>query len=250
MKQVSAIVLAAGKGTRMKSDKPKVLLDLCGHSILWWTLNLLKKIDFGNIKVVVLYKKALLKKEIKKFGIKVDIIDQKESLGTAHAVKVALQNISRDKKHILVLFGDDSGLYRQNTIKNFLKDHIKKGKKMSILAMETDVARPIGGLLRNKYGNVVGIATQEQLIESGKRKIEIVCGAFCFNHKWLEKKLPLIPKTKSSGEYPLPGLIKLAADENNYPNVYHLRDSTEWNSLNTPREYRETIFKKKSTLVK
>lgn len=234
--RICAIVLAGGKGTRMNSSLPKVLHKIAGKPIIFWTLELLKELNFENPIVVTGYEADLVKETIKKGGYEVSFARQEKSLGTADAVSEGLKKAPQDCKTILVLFGDDSALYTPDTIRKFLSYHQNSNHPMIIITVKKDQPTPLGGLEKDGEGNVIGILTQGQMLENGIKENDVVCGAFCFERKWLEENLPRVAKSKISGEYPLPALIKIAADQNLFTGTYELKNPNEWSSINTLEE--------------
>ena len=113
---VGIIILAAGKGTRMKSDMPKVLHKVAGKSMIMHVIETAKKITPDNIHVVVGHKSDDVKKEISKY-CKVNFAEQKQLIGTGDAVKSATPGMDDAIKNILVLCGDVP-LIQEKIIKN------------------------------------------------------------------------------------------------------------------------------------
>ena len=243
-KRIHTILLAGGKGTRMKKTLPKILNPIAGKPILFWTLDLLDEIRIKNCTVVTSYKSKYVKKEIQKAGYEVLFATQRKPMGTAHAVKVGLKTLSKDIKDVFVLYGDDSALYKPKTIQKFIRAHQLSRKKLSLLVLESSMPSQLGGLERNKAGKVVGVLTMQDMIEKGIKKPLILCGALCFNRKWLDENIVKVKKGTLSGEYPLPSLITIAANQKKYANVFYLNSELEWNSVNTPKELEEAKKKK------
>lgn len=237
--KICAIVLAGGKGTRMNSLLPKVLREIAGKPIIFWTLELLKELNLKNPIAVTGYGVNLVEEAIKKEGYEVTFVRQKKPLGTADAVLQGLKKAPKNYKTILVLFGDDSALYIANTISKFLSYHQNLNRPMTIITVKKDKPTSLGGLEKDREGNVIGILTQKQMLEKGIKENEVVCGAFCFERGWLEENLSHVSKSETSGEYPLPALIKIAADQNLFTGTYELEDSDEWSSINTPEELKK-----------
>lgn len=234
--KICAIVLAGGKGTRMNSSLPKVLREIAGKPIIFWTLELLKALNLTNPITVTGYKAGLIEKAIKDAGYRAIFAKQGAPLGTADAVSQGLKKAPKNCKTILVLFGDDSALYTQDTIRKFLSYHQNSNRPMTIITVKKDQPTPLGGLEKDGEGNVTGILTQRQMLEKGIKENEVVCGAFCFAKKWLEENLPRVAKSETSGEYPLPALIKIAADQNLFTGTYELKNPDEWASINSQEE--------------
>ncbi len=227
MENIAAIILAGGRGTRMKSDLPKVLQKIGGQPIVLWTLELLKSLGVKNVIVVTGYKAIDVKNEINSQDYSVKFVHQDEPMGTAHAVATGLKRISKDTKNLLVLFGDDSGLYKPRTIQDFLSHHDAGKSPMTILTVSKPGYEYLGGIARDESGNVVGVANESS---------ETVCGAFCFNREWLLENLKKIQKSPTNGEYGLPSLIKIAAEQKRFAETFKLTDTREWTSVNTQEE--------------
>ena len=227
MNNIAAIVLAGGKGTRMKSDLPKVLQKIAGRSIILWTLDLLKDLCIKEVVVVTGYKAGDVENEIKTHGFDVKFAQQDSARGTAHAVDVGLRKVPDATKTILVLYGDDSGLYNPQTIQSFIEHHLAERHPMTILTVTKPGYEYLGGLARDGAGNIVGVSENSH---------ETVCGAFCFDRAWLKANLKKVQKSKVSGEYGLPQLIKIAAEQGKLADNFELADPREWTSVNTPDE--------------
>lgn len=224
---ITAIVLAGGKGTRMHSDLPKVLQKIGGRPIILWTLDLLKKLGTKNIVVVTGYKANDVKNGINSKGHKTKFVHQAKPMGTAHAVEVGLKRVPENTTRVLVLYGDDSGLYQPQTIQNFISHHLAGKSPMTILTVTKPGYEYLGGIARDADGNVIGVANTSN---------ETVCGAFCFDRAWLSENLKKIQKSPMSGEYGLPSLIKIAAEQGKFANTFKLPDHREWTSVNTQEE--------------
>ncbi|MEK7497659.1 MAG: NTP transferase domain-containing protein [Patescibacteria group bacterium] len=241
------IVLAAGKGTRMGGTRPKVLRTIAGKPIIYWCLDLFTSIGMDNIIVVVGYKSADVIKKISSYGFKVEFIKQNKQLGTAHSVRVALKTVPEKIKNVFVVFGDDSALYTKKTIKDFISCHLKNRSKATLMITKSGNSQSVGGLEINKKGQVVGVLQRGKEIRGGK-KIVVLCGAFCFQAKWIKEFIHQVPKTKSSGEFPLPGIIAVAKMNKVRVNTFLLKNKIEWNSVNTTEELRQSQVKKMSLL--
>src|SRR3989344_335767 len=215
------ILLAAGKGTRMNSNIPKVLHLIGCKPLIHWTIDLIKKIKPSNTVIISGYESDKVQKSIEEYvndAINIAFAVQKNLKGTANAVSVGLKKIkpSSPKDTVLVLFGDDSALYEPESIKNLIKKHNTRKSKMTILTVKDKTPSPLGGLSFVEPGKVDGVLTMSQLIANKYENIHVACGAFCFQYKWLKDNLPKIQPSPLSGEYPLPALIKIAADQGDH----------------------------------
>src|SRR3989304_9735086 len=136
MKETLAIVLAAGKGTRMKSDKPKVLHEIFGRPLLEWVIKAVRGAGSSSILVVVGYQSVRVKDAFKGFN-NLKWIDQHEQLGTGHAVKTAGAYLGDFSGNIVVLPGD-APLIKAKTIRNLLEWHCKHEADCTILTAKVD----------------------------------------------------------------------------------------------------------------
>jgi bifunctional UDP-N-acetylglucosamine pyrophosphorylase / glucosamine-1-phosphate N-acetyltransferase len=249
-KSFAAIVLAAGKGTRMNGygKVPKVLLPLIGKPLLFWTLELVEHIGIQNVFVVTGNNSELVEDQINTKFHTVKCIKQEPQLGTAHAIKCVLPKLDSDIKHLLVLFGDDSALYKSKTITNLIDFYINSECPATLLTSEMKDITAIGGLDKDKDGNVVGVLSRSQLEEIQPLTHEVLCGVFVLDRIWIEEIIELIKPSDVSGEYPLPAIISIARTRNDKIKTFLLEDKREWNSVNTPDEFEEAENKKVSII--
>src|SRR4030042_5495284 len=128
IKGFSAIVLAAGEGTRLAggapSPKPKVLYEIAGRPLIGYTLEILKKVGVGEIIIVVGYQADAVSKEV---GSSYKFAAQGQQLGTGHALKTGFAKVSPGLNNVLVVNGDDSAFYKPETIQKVLSNHVGKG---------------------------------------------------------------------------------------------------------------------------
>lgn len=237
-KSISAIILAAGKGTRMGGKIPKVLLPINGKSIIACDLELIQDVGIRDVVVVTGYKSSLVVKKIKELGFRVKFVKQGCKTGTAGATMAGLKNIRDKSDTVLVVFGDDSALYRKNTLQRFIEYFYFQNCPFSAVAIEVKGASSLGGLDVNSNGEVVGILGHDRLVSRGDKKTIVLCGLLCFKRKWLTEKIKLIPKNAKSGEYSLPYLFKVAYLEGYAIRPFLIKNTFEWSSVNTPEEFK------------
>jgi len=239
MQKVSVIVLAAGKGTRLKKKTPKVLRLLSRKPLIYWSLKLLANFNFDNVILVIGYGAKLVQEYVKKEGFNVTFVKQIKLLGTANAVKIALNVIPQSSKAALIIFGDDSALYRKTTLKKFISYYFKSGSPGIILVTEKYSPTSLGCLRTDKNGNAIGIYDEQEMVDLGVTRHKVVCGAFIFNKDWLKKNIKLVTKNRISGEYTLPSLISIAAKKKEFLKTFKLSNPSEWQSVNTEYDLRQ-----------
>lgn len=230
--EITAIVLAAGKGTRMKSQLPKVLHKVDGKPILHYTLENLSKLNLGKTLTVIGYKANLVKKTI---GNKSQCIIQQEQMGTGHAVSEALPYLPEKCTTVLIVNGDDSAFYKHQTLVDIINKHLQSSAKMTILTSIQEGVEVSGRVIRNKQGKMVTVKANSELTEEQlKHNHEVVCGFYLFERKWLQEELPKVEKSRS-GEYNITALIYTALSTSKLQDI-QLEDSNEWKSINTKNE--------------
>ena len=209
MGEILPIILAAGRGVRMASSMPKVLHKLLGRPILSYVIDAVRGLGLKRICVVVGYKAEKIMKVFEQPEI--IFIEQREQLGTGHALMCCKEILSDVKGDILVLNGD-TPLITQNTLKRLIDIHKNEGPSITLVISKVKQPGEYGLIIRDKEGRIKGI---EEVTERNKTKQskEINAGIYCFKKDFLEKNIPLIPKNEKKGEYYLTDLIKIASEK-------------------------------------
>ncbi len=203
---LNIIILAAGKGTRMKSPKPKVLHEIANKEMILHVINLCNKIKYKNLFIVLSKDsnniKAVLPKNVK-------IIIQKEQLGTANALLCAQEKIRKSKESLLVLYGDVP-LLESSTIKKLI---YKSKNKISMLGFESMTPKGYGRIIAEK-NNVLEVIEQKNLKGSEKNINLCYSGVFCGPAKSIYELLNKVKKNKTQKEFLLTDIFKIANEEN------------------------------------
>lgn len=244
LNDVGAVVLAAGKGTRLNCvEKPKVMLQIGGRPIVAYIVETLKKMGFKNeqICLVVGFHKELVKQYFKN---EVVYADQDEQQGTAHATYIGMKSLSAEIKQVLVLGGDDSAFYQPETLINLIKKHLASDCVLTLLSAEEEDTGGAGRIVKTDKG--VEIIEKEYLTEEQKKINEISTGTFVFNRFWFEKIFPQMPKLRKLGEYCLPTALAIARETKKKFQVIKLSDADEWRGINTKEELEEANKRKNS----
>jgi len=204
---LSVVILAAGKGTRMKSSTPKVLHKLANKPLVEHVYDTAK--DLGAEEVIVIYGHGgeQVKQACKHFDAK--WVEQKEQLGTGHAVMQAFDSVNLNN-NVLVLYGDVP-LTKKETLDELLKD--SEGK-VALLSVNLDNPFGYGRILRNDNGQVTGIVEQKDASEEQQKIQEVNTGILACNGKTLKRLLNNIDNKNSQGEYYLTDIFELAEKAN------------------------------------
>lgn len=236
-RNISAVILAAGKGNRMKEKElNKVALLLNGKPLISYGVNLLQKMKISPVIVVIGHAKESVKNALK--DSKVIFVEQEKQLGTGHALKCAIDKIPPVSTDIIVLYGDDSYLYNQEILNKIIDKHMMEGTMLTLLTIKIEEPTGLGRIIRDSKGEVSGIIEEKDVTEEEKKIKEINPNCYIFSSKFLKKYLPEIPKSPVTGEYYLTSLIKLAWENNE--KIYALDGGfLPWKGVNTKEELAE-----------
>lgn len=203
MSNLAAIVLAAGKGTRMKSDLPKVLHCVCGQPMLAHVLDAAETAGCAKKIVVVGFgasKVSLLVEE------RAQIAEQKEQLGTGHAVMQAQPLLEGFAGTVMILCGD-TPLLDGRDLRRFYQNHIESKNTATILTAVLEDATGYGRIIRNTDGEVIKIVEQKDATPEELIFREINTGIYCFDSKALFDALQTVDNKNAQGEYYLTDVI-------------------------------------------
>ena len=228
MPNTTGIILAAGKGTRMKSDLPKVLHPLLGQPMLAYALQAMQEAT-GSKPVVVVGHAA---EEVQAaFAGLAGFALQDPPLGTGHAVQAAQRAVPEDTRWVLVSNGD-MPLLTADTLRDLLEAQQSHDGPITMLTVEVDDPRGFGRVVRFPDGRVQAIVEEADATEEQKRIRELNVGAYCFDAAWLWASLPKLPLSPK-GEYYLTDLVGLAVAEGHSVQALRLEDPTEAIGVNT-----------------
>jgi len=205
MMEINAIILAAGKGTRMKSDTPKVLHPLLGRPMLQYSLDAVKEITDLKPVVVVGYGADEIKTRI---GDRAAFVIQEPQLGTAHAVQSASEILKNETGIILVLLAD-MPLLSSQLLKQVVDTHNESPGPVTMMTIIADDPRGFGRVVRNKDGAVQAIVEEAQASPAILDIRELNASVYCFSSEWLWQALDRI-QLSPKGEYYLTDLIEIA----------------------------------------
>ena len=177
--QTRAIILAAGKGTRMKSRKAKVLHELCGLPMIQHVINNVKEAGFDEVHTIIGPDSRGVGEYL---GDSVEKTVQDEQLGTAHAVGQLRDALAGKEGHTLVIYGD-TPLISPLTIKNLLEFHKERKSLATILSAEAEVPTGYGRVVRNYDGSVKRIVEEKDATSEVRELHEINTGTFIFDNK-------------------------------------------------------------------
>lgn len=205
--KTAAVILAAGKGKRMKSDLPKVLHRIDGKPLIQMLLENLAPVGLDRVIVVIGHKGELVMEELK--GMPVEFVWQHEQKGTGHAVQMAEPNLAGFDGTILVAAGDAPFL-KAETVKSLFKIHLKNNAAATCLSAEYDDPTGYGRIVRKGKSDILLEIVEHKDASEEIRKIrEINSGTFCFDSRQLFLALREVGDNNAQKEFYLTDTIKI-----------------------------------------
>lgn len=233
MEKIAAVIMAAGKGTRMKSPLPKVLHRLGGIPLIAHVVDRAKALNPDKIVVIVGYQGELVKGIIA--DSKIDFVFQREQLGTGHAV-AQTENILKGKfEQILVLSGDVPNI-KSETLKRLIAQHQSSHSAVSFISTDLDNPTGYGRVVRDSEGGVLGIVEEKDASPKIKGIREINSGIYCFRSDILFEGLKHIGRKNEQGEFYLTDTVGWAIAKNLPVEAIKIEDSREIGGINTKED--------------
>ena len=203
---IHTIILAAGKGTRMNTNLPKVMQPLGGHTLISHVIKTAQK-NSKKITVVVGHQKDLLKEHIINIDPQIQTADQNDELGTAHAVKTAEDMIENDER-VLVLYGDVP-LISSKTIKAL----INSGQECTLLSMKLKDPTGYGRIITNEQNLALRIIEQKDASEDERKIQEVFTGILLIDGSLLKSSLNKLNNQNAANEYYLRDLVEILSEK-------------------------------------
>ena len=223
MENSLAIVMAAGKGTRMKSKKSKLVHQIYGKELVKRAVENAKKAGIEEVITVVGYQKEQVQEVLKDT---VKYAYQEDMLGTGHAVMQAKEYLQGKKGKVVILNGDVP-ILRPSTIKGLLEKSIERKEYATLLTAIYDNPYGYGRIIRDEGGNVKAIVEEKDATDLQREIKEINSGIYCFDIEALLRALDKITPNNSQGEYYLTDVIKIMNDEGLKTGAVIVEDNTE-----------------------
>lgn len=217
------VVLAAGKGTRMKSKLYKVLHKVCGKMMVEHVVDAARGVDPEEIITVVGTGAGEVEKVLTG---KSDFAFQEKQLGTGDAVLTAKEKLADKDGATLVVTGD-TPLFTTNTFKNLFAYHAEKGNAATVLTAEAPNPFGYGRIIRDDQGNVLRIVEQKDGKPEELKVKEINTGVFCFDNKKLFEALKHVDNNNAQGEYYLTDVLEILRNEGERVGAYKMHDFSE-----------------------
>lgn len=232
MSDLKAVILAAGKGTRMNSDLPKVVHTIEGKCLVDYVVEAAKGAGATDICLVVGYQSEVVKESI----VHKDVVFamQEQQLGTGHAVKCA-RDFLGDIGEILILFGD-TPLITSSTLRQLAEYHRSAENAVTVLTAAVEDATGYGRIIRNMDGTFRKSVEHKDANEEELKSKEINSGMYIFDTKELKEALDGLKNHNAQGEYYLPDTLQIIRNKGLRVDAFRLDSPEDINGVNDPNQ--------------
>ena len=221
--RIITLIMAAGKGTRMKSNKSKLVQKIYDKELVKRVVELAEKIGSNEIIAVVGYLREQVEAVLEN---RVQYVYQEEVLGTGHAVMQAERLLKGKKGKVVILYGDVP-LIRPETLKNLISRNIAEKESATVLTAIYDNPTGYGRIIRDEKGKIKEIIEEKEANESQKQIKEINSGIYCFDIEALVDAIKKITPNNAQGEYYLTDVIKIINEKGLKTGAMIIEDNTE-----------------------
>lgn len=232
-----AIVLAAGKGTRMNSDLPKVLLPVCERPMIHFVLDALERAGCGHTIVVVGHRAELVEQELQRRAGSLATVRQTEQLGTGHAVMQCRQQLAEHSGPVLVVAGD-SPLLQPTSLQRLLQQFSGHRPDLLLGTLVKDDPSGLGRILRDAQGRFVGIVEHKDADNQQRAIREVNMSTYLFDAAALLWALQRLDNRNAQGEYYLTDCAAILQSAGRPVEALPVLQACEALSINDPEELR------------
>ncbi|MCB5261147.1 MAG: NTP transferase domain-containing protein [Candidatus Cloacimonetes bacterium] len=237
MKPLAAIVLAAGKGTRMKSERAKVTFPLADKAMVQRVVDTALELDCTKIAVVVGWKKDTVIAALN-YNERLSFVEQTEQLGTGHAVQMAMPALKDFSGDILILCGDVPLLFSE-TVRALYARHQSSGAAVTVLTAILEDAGKYGRMLRDEKGQIKGIVEYKDASDEQRKIQEWNTGIYCYQADKLFQALARMTNDNEQKEYYLTDTLSILYQEGEKVENLILEDLMEVSGVNSQEQLAE-----------
>ena len=230
---IKSIILAAGKGTRMKSDMPKVLHTIFEKTLLGYVIDAVNNTGIADENFVIVGHQAERVEEyINENYDNAKCVLQSPQLGTGHAVSMALPYLKDFDGEVIILCGD-TPLITSETLKEFVEAHRNLKSDITVMSAIFENPTNYGRIIRNSNNTLNSIVEEKDATLEQKAVKEINAGIYCLNWAKIKPAFSQLKTNNAQGEYYLTDIIKWGNEQNLSVNAYTLKDNEEIYGINS-----------------
>ncbi|MCP4835598.1 MAG: NTP transferase domain-containing protein [Phycisphaera sp.] len=235
---VDAVILAAGKGTRMQSDLPKVMHEVAGRPMVHWVVDACREAGAARIVVVVGHRAELVRESLADRS-DVEFVDQHEQLGTGHAVDQARNALSNSPGHDLLVLCGDGPLIRSETLDVLLARHRDSKAAATLATAIIDDPSGYGRIVRDGEGDFARIVEQKDADETELAIREVNPSYYCFQTGPLFDRLARTSNDNANGEYYVTDVFGITREDGDRVAVVDAVPAEDILSINNPDQLAE-----------
>ncbi|KAF0158266.1 MAG: UDP-N-acetylglucosamine pyrophosphorylase [Syntrophaceae bacterium] len=228
-----ALILAAGRGTRMKSDMAKVLHVLNGKPLLYYSLEAARKSGARKIVVIIGHQSDKVREAFPDLDLV--FVEQMPQLGTGHAVMQAKEALC-DYKGLTVILCGDVPLLKPETIRSLINHHQDAQALVTVLTTEPPGPHAYGRIVKNHLGDILKIVEHRDATEAERKILEINTGIYCVDTPFLFAALAQVKNDNQQKEYYLTDIVEIARREGRKVHACLTVDYVEVMGINTLEE--------------
>lgn len=236
---IDVVILAAGKGTRMRSAVPKVLHTLAGHSLIGRVLDTAAELQARKSVVITGFESNMVQMHVTTFApsnLPVQFALQEPQLGTGHALQQAMPLLSEDG--IVVILSGDVPLIEASTLKKLVS--ASGNENLALLTIDFGDPAGYGRILREKdTGQVLGIVEHKDANEHQRHIMEVYSGMMAVPAKYLKNWLDALTNNNAQGEYYLTDIVRMAVQDGVPVVGYKIDDPLQVAGVNSPEQLSE-----------
>lgn len=247
---IKSIILAAGKGTRMKSDMPKVLHTIFDKTLVGYVIDAVNNTGLADENFVIVGHQAERVEEfVNKNYDNAKCVLQSPQLGTGHAVSMALPYLKDFDGEVIILCGD-TPLITSETIKEFVEYHREKKSDLTVMSAIFDNPNNYGRIIRNQDGSLNSIVEEKDANPEQKMVKEINAGIYCINWQKIKPAFNELTSNNAQGEYYLTDIIKWGNEKHLSVNAYTLKNNEEIFGINSKAHLAEATRMLNNRVIK
>lgn len=207
---LTTVILAAGKGTRMKSEKAKVLHEVFNRPMVHYVIDALLSLEPDQTIAVVGHQEEMVRKSLDKFDI--DFAVQEQQLGTGHAV-LAAEAACKNSDGVVMIVCGDTPLILPETLKAMYEQHLASGASLTLMTTILENPSNYGRIITNQQGGIEKIVEEKDADAAQKKIREINAGIYCVNLQFLFETLKQVGTDNAQGEVYLTDIVSIAVSQ-------------------------------------
>lgn len=239
--QLATVILAAGKGTRMQSNLPKVLHPVCGKPMIDYVVECAQQLKSNKIVVVVGHQREKVIEHLNQQFSMIDYAVQDPQLGTAHAVRMCQSILGEGKfEGVVLVLSGDVPLIKATSLREMIEHHRKSGAVATLMITQAEDPTGYGRIVRGDDQKLEKIVEEKDIKSDQVRQTkEVNCGIYLFKSSELFETLPRVGNNNQQNEYYLPRVVELYLEDGLEVGTYLNTEMSETHGINNRQQLEE-----------